>query len=175
MANINEFNYLKNAGFNGTYESLNRAMKFYNDDPETCCKYFREVMETVIEEIFNIMSVNLSYNSKTNIAIIEKILTDIEYNDISTIVLELHNMRHLGNSYSHYNYGRDPYSDRYTNYCAMQKIGFWMVTFLREFPKYYAKYEEKCKKKKKRNLILSIAGGIGSLILVLLGLKKMNE
>ena len=193
MANINDFSFLKEAGFYKVYSSLEYAMQYYDRDAVICCKCFRDVMEDVIDEILALVDHRSENKSIKDIRTIEYVLMEIKYYDINTIVSELHNMRNLGNVYSHNTSDREPFKDRYTNYCAMLKIGHWMIEFKKELPKYLERYEEEqrrrlreeqqCKKeyeekqrkKEKRNIILTIGATILTIAGTIIGLKKMNE
>ena len=69
------------------------------------------------------------------------------------IILELNNLRIIGNAYAHLNGDeeRDAYNDRLTCYVTIKEISSWLVKCKKEYPAYQAKQEAERKERKEKS------------------------
>ncbi len=130
---IKEFDFVQKAGFKNTYNCIEKAMKYYDEDSETCCKYFREVIESALNDIYKILNDTKPGDTFEQITNLKIILSEFPKEDLIT---ELHNIRIIANNYNHFTEGeeKNPTKDRYTCYCAILKIEKWIINFSKEYP-----------------------------------------
>ena len=66
-------------------------MKYYDNDPETCCKYVQEVLESALNDIYKILNINKQETTYDQINNLDKVIPlelEKEY-----LIIELHNLR----------------------------------------------------------------------------------
>ena len=136
---IKEFDFVQKAGFKNTYNCIEKAMKYYDEDSETCCKYFREVIESALNDIYKILNDTKPGDTFEQITNLSKIIPPRFPKE--DLITELHNIRIIANNYNHFTEGeeKNPTKDRYTCYCAILKIEEWIVNFSKEYPKFIEK------------------------------------
>ncbi|MBO5141395.1 MAG: hypothetical protein J6C46_00060 [Clostridia bacterium] len=128
---IKEFDFVQEAGFKNTYNCIEKVMKYYNEDSETCCKYFREVLESALNDIYKILNDTKPEDTFEQI----KNLKNYPLFPKEDLITELHNIRIIANNYNHFSEEeKNPTKDRYTCYCAILKIEEWIVNFSKEYP-----------------------------------------
>lgn len=128
---IKEFDFVQKAGFKNTYNCIEKAMKYYDEDSETCCKYFREVLESALNDIYKILNDTKPEDTFEQI----KNLKNYPLFTKEDLITELHNIRIIANDYNHFTEEeKNPTKDRYTCYCAILKIEEWIVNFSKEYP-----------------------------------------
>ena len=96
------------------------------------------------------------------------------------VILELNNLRIIGNAYAHLNGNeeRDAYNDRLTCYVAIKEISSWLVKCKKEYPAYQAKQEAERKEWKEKSkkfwkTVGKVLVGIAGVAVVILGGKKI--
>ena len=162
MYSAKDFISLHEHGFKNTYSCIEKAMKFYNSDPDTCCEKFRKALEAAIDDIYRILKCkNTSSNVCGSIKTLEDLIPERFFSD--EIISEMHNLRIIGNNYVHNSSEEDCDSikDRLTCYCAMKRISEWMINLKEQYPDYLKeqKAEEK-KRKERQKKTWTIIGGI---------------
>ena len=50
-----DFLFIKQAGYDATYEAIETAMGYYEKDPKVCCDYFRQPLESTMNDVGTIM------------------------------------------------------------------------------------------------------------------------
>lgn len=162
MYSAKDFISMHEHGFKNTYSCIEKAMKFYDSDPDTCCEKFRKALEAAIDDIYRILKCkNTSSNVCGSINELEDIIPERFFSD--EIISEMHNLRIIGNNYVHNSSEeeRDSIKDRLTCYCAMKRISEWMINLKELYPDYLKECEEEEKKRKKRRKkSWAIVGGI---------------
>ena len=140
---IKEFDFVQKAGFKNTYNCIEKAMKYYDEDSETCCKYFREVIESALNDIYKILNDTKPGDTFEQITNLSKIIPPKFPKD--DLITELHNIRIIANNYNHFTEGeeKNPTKDRYTCYCAILKIEKWIINFSKEYPIFLEEEERK--------------------------------
>lgn len=153
-SSIKEFDFVQKAGFKNTYNCIEKAMKYYDEDSETCCKYFREVIESALNDIYKILNVTKPGDTFGQITNLSKIIPPKFPKD--DLIIELHNIRIIANNYNHFSEGeeKNPTKDRYTCYCAILKIEKWIINFSKEYPIFLE--EERKKTSRKWRIIFAI-------------------
>lgn len=144
-----EFNILRDNVFTNTYRCVMDAMRYYDSDCGVCCSLFRKALESVINDIYGYSA--SGYSNKRDIDGLRYVIPEPFYDD--KIILELNNLRIIGNAYAHLNGDeeRDAYNDRLTCYVAIKEISSWLVKCKKEYPVYQAKQEAERKKKKEKS------------------------
>lgn len=167
-----DFIILLENDFNESYKMVKNAMKYYDSDPNMCCKNFRMVLESIIGDIYTLFGKKPGCKLKHNIDHLNKIVPDVFFN--SNIITEMHNLRIIGNAYSHYNYNktRDVDKDRKTCTVAIKKIAEWLVECKQIYPQYLREQEAKRRKQKERNRKILKVLGVILIIFTCLGLSK---
>lgn len=162
MYSSKDFISLHEHGFKKTYSCIEKAMKFYTSDPDTCCEKFRKALEAAIDDTYRILKCkNTSSNVCRSINKLEDIIPERFFLD--EIISEMHNLRIIGNNYVHNSSEeeRDSMKDRLTCYCAMKRISEWMINLDEQYPDYLKECEaEEEKRKKSRKKTWTIIGGI---------------
>ena len=129
MDYLQEFEFVREAGFIDTYSSIIAAMEDYDTDSEVCCMKYRNVLEAILEDILNILNLTESQDSSNydTISFIQKNLPCREH--FEPMINELSVFRKLGNKYLHRRFIklRNPLKDRVTGYCALRNICRYMV------------------------------------------------
>lgn len=104
----------------------------------------------------------------------DKVIPDKFYD--KSVILEMHNIRIIGNAYTHRNdnFELDANKDRYTCYVAMRTIAMWLIECKQLYPKYLREEEIRREKRNKKNKrifknILLAGFVIGAAVL---GIKK---
>lgn len=174
-----EFNILRENGFTNTYRCVMDAMRYYDSDCGViCCSQFRKALESVINDIYDLYGYSAGgYSNKQDIDGLRYVIPEPFYDD--KIILEMNNLRIIGNAYAHLNGDekRDAYNDRLTCYIAIKEISSWLVKCKKEYPAYQAKQEaerkERIEKSKKfwKAIGKVLVGTAG--VVVILGRKKI--
>lgn len=181
MYSAKDFIYLHEYGFKNTYFCIEKAMKFYNSDPDTCCEKFRKALESAIDSIYKILkSKDTSTNVCASINALENIIPERFFSD--EIISEMHNLRIIGNNYVHNSSEeeRDSIKDRLTCYCAMKRISGWMINLKEQYPDYLKECEEEEKKRKETRkktwgiigVITAVVTAVGAIVVAVLGKGK---
>lgn len=111
-----EFNILRDNVFTNTYRCVMDAMRYYDSDCGVCCSLFRKALESVINDIYDIYDLYgysaSGYSNKRDIDGLRYVIPEPFYDD--KIILELNNLRIIGNAYAHLNGDeeRDAYNNR---------------------------------------------------------------
>lgn len=180
MFSSNDFNFLRDNGFADSYYSIANAMKYYNSDPEVACGQFRKALESVIDDVYSLFGETVDGHNKRDIDNLEYIVPRPFYDD--NIILEMNNVRIIGNAYSHRNDDdeRDVEKDRLTCYVAMKKISQWLVGCKQKYPEYIAEQEALRKQRKEKSkkfwkTVGKILAGGAAIAGAVLGGKKMFD
>ena len=166
--NISDFLILKN-GFTESFADIDSALRYYDSDPEVCCARFRKALESILNDVYFLFGRSVKGHIKLDIDNLGDVIPDKFHDD--SIILEMHNIRIIGNAYIHRNdnFDRDANKDRYTCYVAMKNIAKWLIECAQLYPEYLREEEARRKereKKIKRILKILLAGlGIGAAIL----------
>lgn len=164
---ISDFSILKDNGFTDSYNCIEDALKYYNSDPQVCCTLFRKALESILNDVYSLFGSSVRRHNKLDIYNLNKCVPVEFYYD--NIISEMHNIRIIGNAYTHIdkNLDRDVNKDRRTCYMAMKKIVGWLVECKKLYPEYLRKEEERRKELEEReNRELK---KIGQIALILLG------
>lgn len=167
MYSYEDFEFLDNAGFSRTFHYIKSAMKYYYNDPDTCCTKFRQALESSVSDIYSIMRHQTPEKLNERIEYLEQIVPD-RYLD-HTIIYEMHCVRIIGNCYIHNSSNnRDSSKDRLTCYTAMLKIAKWQVDFSNNFCySDYASSQHEPSGKDKSNKTGKILKTIGTILEIL--------
>lgn len=124
-----DFRYIKEAGFEDTYNRICKAMGYYNSDPEICCDRFRFPLESTMNDVSTIVGYKIpGFNVDGQIAALAKILSRELLSD--EVIEEMDLLRKTTNKYHHISFRKhDPIKDRYTCYVSMMSVGEWLVDF----------------------------------------------
>lgn len=166
---LSNFYFVKEAGFYDTYECIEQAMKYYYDDPGTSCGKFRFVLESVVEEIFEVLGQKSTNDSVfENLGCLKTLIPSVFFPE--ELLDEMHLMRCVTNRYSHKDSCGESEKDRLTCYISTLKICNWLVDFKKQYPNYLSREEEKERKKKeKRKKNWKTAGKVMGAILGVAG------
>lgn len=148
--NISEFSILKNNGFSEAFTSIKSALKYYYSDPEVCCSLFRKALESILNDVYSLFGHSVIGQNKLDIDNLDKVIPDKFHDD--NIILEMHNIRIIGNAYTHRNdnFDRDAKIDRYTCYVAMKTIARWLIECKQLYPEYLREEESRREERKKK-------------------------
>ena len=151
MYSVSNFEFIHKAGFTETFSCIEKAMQCYDNDPYQCCSLFRQALESSIDDLLTIIGKSYKYCSiEYKIRKIRRIAPRKLYPD--SIETEMHNLRKIGNLYSHYRPSskqKFPQKDRLTCYCAMMNIGKWQIMYAEKYPKHIEKKKNEIKKLQK--------------------------
>lgn len=121
-----DFEALKDAGFDSIYTQTQDAMRFFKSDPAECCARFRYALEATLEEVY------LQMDKKSPKANVDKIkqLNYILPRPLKdkTVIAKMDILRDVSNRYHHYPQDQfDPEKDKYECKNAMIPIAKWVV------------------------------------------------
>lgn len=147
---IVDFNFVLDAGYKEIYAELEKAMKYYESDPEQSCMNFRHILKLTVLEVeritvFKTKAVSLHKRLKSIISfLIERKLIN------NAISQELWVIKTIGDKYHHKDDypNLNPQKDRYTFYCAFQEVFKWFVALPDSYAAFIrAREEEKARLK----------------------------
>ena len=148
---IDDFKFVLDAGYEVIYSYFEPAMKYYYSDPGQSCLNFRPVLKLTIVEAERITKFTTNSGLKKKIDNLCSYLSEIGLID-DEIILELNSVKKLGDRWMHKEDSvinpdkyKDltPKKDRYTFYCAFQKIFRWLVALPENYDAFIRAREEK--------------------------------
>lgn len=172
MVNIQNFYILKESGFIETYKYIHSALDYYYNDPKICCRLFRDVLESLLTDIYCI--IGETKPEKNNDAIENLYIHLVEYvNDCDNILSSLNRLRCVTNQYNHININRNVQKDRLICYQESLNISRWIVDFCMNYSKYKEEINEDNNKFLKR--CFYALSGLAVIYTLFTTLKNLND
>lgn len=146
---IVDFNFVLDAGYKEIYAEVEKAMKYYENDPEQSCMNFRHILKLTVLEAEKITNFTTKGGLHQKIKAIVNFLSERELID-DEMSQELWVVKTIGDKYHHKDDypNLNPKKDRYTFYCAFKEIFKWLVSLPDRFAAFIrAREEEKARLK----------------------------
>lgn len=163
---------LSDKGYDALYTSIRDADNYYDTDVKIYCMQCREILDNfiaIIEEIIHIEHTNDDeYTRINNLSKRDEIDREL--------VRELTNMRIKSNYYHHYTDYKDrldPDKDRRTFRTAIIKITNKILELPKKYDDIQQKKAEEDAKRKKRRQKWAVAGGVGTVLGILVFILKL--